>query len=177
MSHVGEIKQLIFLPDLWVHSRGIYYSENQNQAFYFKASKRSIFPRIILGESSRLARLTPFDLECSVPIHSIKAFLCSLHFEPLICKIFEIREKVKIEFFEILSFFLIFHLVTNDRFKMTENPKQTAEAEKANETEKDTAESEERSQIPETFDEEFEAAEIERLFGPVDEKHQDVEQV
>ena len=35
----------------------------------------------------------------------------------------------------------------------------------------------ERSQLPETFDEEFEAAEIERLFGPVDEKHQDVEQV
>ena len=39
----GEIKQLIFLPDLWVHSRGIYYSENRNQTFYFKASKRPIF--------------------------------------------------------------------------------------------------------------------------------------
>ena len=68
--------------------------------------------------------------------------------------------------------------MTNDQLKMTENPKQTAEAEKANDTEKDTAESVERiSQLPETFDEEFEAAEIERLFGPVDEKHQDVEQV
>ena len=30
---------------------------------------------------------------------------------------------------------------------------------------------------PETFDEDFEAAEIERVFGPVDEKQQDVEQV
>lgn len=37
----------------------------------------------------------------------------------------------------------------------------------------------EESRVPETgeFDEEFEAAEIERLFGPVDDKHQDVEQV
>ena len=30
---------------------------------------------------------------------------------------------------------------------------------------------------PEIFDEDFEAAEIERVFGPVDEKQQDVEQV
>ena len=35
----------------------------------------------------------------------------------------------------------------------------------------------ENSSISETFDEEFEAAEIERLFGPVDDKHHDVEQV
>ena len=35
----------------------------------------------------------------------------------------------------------------------------------------------ENKSISETFDEEFEAAEIERLFGPVDEKHHDVEQV
>ena len=35
----------------------------------------------------------------------------------------------------------------------------------------------ENTSISETFDEEFEAAEIERLFGPVDDKHHDVEQV
>ena len=74
---------------------------------------------------------------------------------------------------------------------MTENQKQIAELEdlkkppeenevsdNENDTKNDTAtNSAERLQLPETFDEEFEAAEIERLFGPVDEKHQDVEQV
>ena len=73
---------------------------------------------------------------------------------------------------------------------MTENQKQIAELddlkkppedfevpETENDTTDDTTDSAERSQLPETFDEEFEAAEIERLFGPVDEKHQDVEQV
>ena len=73
---------------------------------------------------------------------------------------------------------------------MTENQKQIAELDdlkkppedfEVPETENDitdnTTDSAERSQLPETFDEEFEAAEIERLFGPVDEKHQDVEQV
>ena len=73
---------------------------------------------------------------------------------------------------------------------MTENQKQIAELddlkkppenfevpETDNDTTDNTTDSAERSQLPETFDEEFEAAEIERLFGPVDEKHQDVEQV
>ena len=56
-------------------------------------------------------------------------------------------------------------------------PEENEAPEKHNNKEKDTTDSAERSQLPETFDEEFEAAEIERLFGPVDEKHQDVEQV
>ena len=73
---------------------------------------------------------------------------------------------------------------------MTENQKQIAELEdlkkppeenevsdNENDTTDNTTDSVERLQLPETFDEEFEAAEIERLFGPVDEKHQDVEQV
>ena len=73
---------------------------------------------------------------------------------------------------------------------MTENQKQIAELddlkkppedfevpETDNDTTDNTTDSAERSRLPETFDEEFEAAEIERLFGPVDEKHQDVEQV
>ena len=73
---------------------------------------------------------------------------------------------------------------------MTENQKQIAEFEdlkkppeeyevsdNENDTTDNTTDSVERLQLPETFDEEFEAAEIERLFGPVDEKHQDVEQV
>ena len=73
---------------------------------------------------------------------------------------------------------------------MTENQKQIAELEdlkkppeeievsdNENDTRGNTTDSVERLQLPETFDEEFEAAEIERLFGPVDEKHQDVEQV
>jgi len=74
---------------------------------------------------------------------------------------------------------------------MTENQRQISElddlkkppedyevSENEIDTKNDTAkDSVERLQLPETFDEEFEAAEIERLFGPVDEKHQDVEQV
>ena len=56
-------------------------------------------------------------------------------------------------------------------------PEENEVPEKQNSKEKHTTDSAERSQLPETFDEEFEAAEIERLFGPVDEKHQDVEQV
>jgi len=80
--------------------------------------------------------------------------------------------------------------VINEQCKMTENQKRNAKvdhlkkppeenevSEKQNNKEKDETDSVERSQLPETFDEEFEAAEIERLFGPVDEKHQDVEQV
>ena len=73
---------------------------------------------------------------------------------------------------------------------MTENQKQIAElddlkkppednevSDNENDTTDNTTDSVERLQLPETFDAEFEAAEIERLFGPVDEKHQDVEQV
>lgn len=73
---------------------------------------------------------------------------------------------------------------------MTENQKQIAELDDLkkppedyevpktnNDTTDNTTDSVEILQLPETFDEEFEAAEIERLFGPVDEKHQDVEQV
>ena len=73
---------------------------------------------------------------------------------------------------------------------MTENQRQNAKldhlkkppeenevSDNENDTTDNTTDSVEILQLPETFDEEFEAAEIERLFGPVDEKHQDVEQV
>ena len=53
----------------------------------------------------------------------------------------------------------------------------TEDEENKDNSEEKRNENKNTSSISETFDEEFEAAEIERLFGPVDDKHHDVEQV